>query len=528
MEENYRRYPIGIQNFEQLRNRNCVYVDKTELVYRLANTDSVYFLSRPRRFGKSLLVSTLEAYFQGKKDLFKGLAMERLEKDWNVYPVFHIDFSLTKYTTLFDLQEQLNLFLLRCEKVYGAEKEEKTPAARLQGMIRRAYEQTGLPVVVLIDEYDAPLTVCMNNPGLFDFVRKKLSRLYASFKNYEGVIRFLFLTGITKFNKTSIFSELNTLTDISLSPRYGSLLGYTHEEVEEYFKNYLDRSAKALGIGSEQLLDRLVSQYDGFCFEETVREKVFAPWSLLSFFAEPERGFKNYWFESGGRPYALLEYLKSHALRHPEEYGNLKSIALSELTSSSDIKNLSDVALLTQAGYLTLKNIVGTTAYVSYPNEEVKTSMAQLYTERLLAGRTVEQVGADNISYRLATENVEAIFHLLNKLFSSIDYQKYPVRDEASVRAFVQVFFSGAGLNPIVEHHNSKGRSDLEVKVGARYWVFEFKVCNSENDGKELLTEAILQLQRKEYGLQELQEQILRVALIFSLEKRKFIEFAEV
>ncbi len=414
----------------------------------------------------------------------------------------------------------------------------------------------------------------MNNPELFDFVRKKLSRLYASFKNYEGVIRFLFLTGITKFNKTSIFSELNTLTDISLSPRYGSLLGYTHEEVVEYFKDYLNRSAKASDINSEQLLDKLVFQYDGFCFEETVSKKVFAPWSLLSFFAEPERGFKNYWFESGGRPYALfqydgfcfeetvskkvfapwsllsffaepergfknywfesggrpyalLEYLKSHALRHPEEYGNLKSIALNELSSSSDIKTLSDVALLTQAGYLTLKNIVGTTAYVGYPNEEVKTSMAQLYTERLLAGRTVEQVGADNISYRLATENVEAIFHLLNKLFSSIDYQKYPIRDEASIRAFVQVFFSGAGLSPIVEHHNSKGRSDLEVKVGTRYWVFEFKVCKSTNGAKDLLNEAILQLQRKEYGLQEQEEQILRVALVFSLEKRKFTEFSQ-
>lgn len=366
----------------------------------------------------------------------------------------------------------------------------------------------------------------MNNPELFDFVRKKLSRLYASFKNYEGVIRFLFLTGITKFNKTSIFSELNTLTDISLSPRYGSLLGYTHEEVVEYFKDYLNRSAKASDINSEQLLDKLVFQYDGFCFEETVSKKVFAPWSLLSFFAEPERGFKNYWFESGGRPYALLEYLKSHALRHPE-YGNLKSIALNELSSSSDIKTLSDVALLTQAGYLTLKNIVGTTAYVGYPNEEVKTSMAQLYTERLLAGRTVEQVGADNISYRLATENVEAIFHLLNKLFSSIDYQKYPIRDEASIRAFVQVFFSGAGLSPIVEHHNSKGRSDLEVKVGTRYWVFEFKVCKSTNGAKDLLNEAILQLQRKEYGLQEQEEQILRVALVFSLEKRKFTEFSQ-
>jgi len=176
---------------------------------------------------------------------------------------------------------------------------------------------------------------------------------------------------------------------------------------------------------------------------------------------------------------------------------------------------------------LTLKNIVGTTAYVGYPNEEVKTSMAQLYTERLLAGRTVEQVGADNISYRLATENVEAIFHLLNKLFSSIDYQKYPIRDEASIRAFVQVFFSGAGLSPIVEHHNSKGRSDLEVKVGTRYWVFEFKVCKSTNGAKDLLNEAILQLQRKEYGLQEQEEQILRVALVFSLEKRKFTEFSQ-
>lgn len=201
MEENYRRYSIGIQNFEQLRNRNCVYVDKTELVYRLANTDSVYFLSRPRRFGKSLLVSTLEAYFQGKKDLFKGLAMERLEKAWNVYPVFHIDFSLTKYTTLFDLQEQLNLFLLRCEKVYGAEKEEKTPAARLQGMIRRAYEQTGLPVVVLIDEYDAPLLDSNFNIPLQQELRNELRKFFSPLKGLGQYLRFLFITGISKFSQ---------------------------------------------------------------------------------------------------------------------------------------------------------------------------------------------------------------------------------------------------------------------------------------------------------------------------------------
>ena len=245
MEENYRRYPIGIQNFEQLRNRNCVYVDKTELVYRLANTDSVYFLSRPRRFGKSLLVSTLEAYFQGKKDLFKGLAMERLEKDWNVYPVFHIDFSLTKYTTLFDLQEQLNLFLLRCEKVYGAEKEEKTPAARLQGMIRRAYEQTGLPVVVLIDEYDAPLLDSNSNIPLQQELRNELRKFFSPLKGLGQYLRFLFITGISKFSQLSIFSELNNLKNISMRDDFSALCGITEQELLTQLKPDIERMAEA-------------------------------------------------------------------------------------------------------------------------------------------------------------------------------------------------------------------------------------------------------------------------------------------
>lgn len=523
----FSRLPLGVSDFHKLRELEKIYVDKTSLLFELITTFEKVFLARPRRFGKSLLVSTFESLFKyGTRD-FKGLAIENLWKD-KTYRVIRLDFSNLKD---FSTENEFSVLLDEYFEILMAQNEISVSNEKSFGgfssFICWLGSQPSNSVVVLIDEYDAPLTVCMNNPELFEFVRKKLSRLYASFKNYEGVIRFLFLTGITKFNKTSIFSELNTLTDISLSPHYGSLLGYTHEEVEEYFKNYIDHSAKALGMKSELLLERLVCQYDGFCFEETVSKKVFAPWSLLSFFAEPERGFKNYWFESGGRPYALLEYLKSHALRHPEEYGNLKSIALNELTSSSDIKTLSDVALLTQAGYLTLKNIVGTTAYVGYPNEEVKTSMAQLYTERLLAGHTVEQVGADNIAYRLATENVEDIFHLLNKLFCSIDYQRYPVRDEASVRAFVQVFFSGAGLNPVVEHHNSKGRSDLEVRACNRYWVFEFKVCHPGKEEKEILEEAILQLQKKEYGLQVQNDQILRVALVFSLEKRKFIEFRQ-
>ena len=317
----FSQLPLGVSDFHKLRELEKIYVDKTNLLYELITTFEKVFLARPRRFGKSLLVSTFESLFKhGTRD-FKGLAIEKLWND-KTYKVIRLDFSNLKD---FSTEEEFSILLDEYFAILMAQNEitvSKEPNfGGFSSFIYWLGLQPSNSVVVLIDEYDAPLTVCMNNPELFDFVRKKLSRLYASFKNYEGVIRFLFLTGITKFNKTSIFSELNTLTDISLSPRYGSLLGYTHEEVVEYFKNYLDRSAKALGIESDQLLDKLVSQYDGFCFEETVSKKVFAPWSLLSFFAEPERGFKNYWFESGGRPYALLEYLKSHALRHPDEYG---------------------------------------------------------------------------------------------------------------------------------------------------------------------------------------------------------------
>lgn len=329
----FSQLPLGVSDFHKLRELEKIYVDKTGLLYELITTFEKVFLARPRRFGKSLLVSTFESLFKyGTRD-FKGLAIEKLWKD-KTYKVIRLDFSNLKD---FSSEEEFSVLLDEYFEILMAQSEVTLPKDKNFGGFSSFIYWLGLQpsnsVVVLIDEYDAPLTVCMNNPELFDFVRKKLSRLYASFKNYEGVIRFLFLTGITKFNKTSIFSELNTLTDISLSPRYGSLLGYTHEEVVEYFKDYLNRSAKASDINSEQLLDKLVFQYDGFCFEETVSKKVFAPWSLLSFFAEPERGFKNYWFESGGRPYALLEYLKSHALRHPEEYGNLKSIALNELSS---------------------------------------------------------------------------------------------------------------------------------------------------------------------------------------------------
>lgn len=231
MKETFRRYPIGIQNFEDLRNNDCVYIDKTALIYHLTHTNKIYFLSRPRRFGKSLLVSTLEAYFSGKKELFEGLAMEQLEKEWTVYPVLHIDFSRTKYTTIEDLQEQLNLYLSEWERTYGKNEEETSYAARLTGLLQRIYQQTGKQAVVLIDEYDAPLLDSNSDSALQGQLRTEMRKFFSPLKAQGQYLRFLFLTGISKFSQMSIFSELNNLQNISMSDDYSAICGITEQEL---------------------------------------------------------------------------------------------------------------------------------------------------------------------------------------------------------------------------------------------------------------------------------------------------------
>ena len=390
-----RHLPLGKSSFEKLRQLGQIYVDKTEKVYSLACRNGKYFLARPRRFGKSLLISTFESLFKyGLRD-FHGLEIEKLWKEDKEFLVVKLDFSEAKsFRNLKEFELQFHDLIVDAFAPYGFRFE--LHGTSLMSQLSTWFKKQAVSsVVLLIDEYDAPLTSCFDNFKLFEQGRRQLSRFYAVIKSNDGPLRFLFVTGITKFHNSSIFSELNNLSDISLSAEYGSLLGFTYEEVKKYFSEYLISASETLGTTQDELFKELTEHYDGFCFEETAKQKVFAPWSLLHFFSSPERGLKDYWFDSGGKPSPLVKYLQSHLLRNPEEYDKEQSLSLYVLRGSSDIENLSDVELLTLSGYLTIKSVeYGDTVFLRYPNKEAKKAIAQLYLQQQLNGQVLGQVGA--------------------------------------------------------------------------------------------------------------------------------------
>ena len=365
MDERFRRYPIGIQNFEDLRNNGYVYVDKTELIYRLTNTNKVYFLSRPRRFGKSLLVSTLEAYFSGKKDLFNGLAMETLEKEWAVYPVLHIDFSVSKYMTAEALSAVINYQLLQWEKLYGREEGETTFSLRLKGIIQRAYTQTGKPVVILVDEYDAPMLDSNNNTELQIEIRDIMRDFFSPLKAQGQYIRFLFITGISKFSQMSIFSELNNLQNISMWDEYSAICGITEQEVHT-LQIDIEQMAQANNETYEEACTHLKQQYDGYHFSEN-SEDIYNPFSLFNAFAQKK--YSNFWF-STGTPTFLIDLLQesNFDIRELDD-----TTATAEQFDAPTNRITDPLPVLYQSGYLTIKGYDPSFQLytLAYPNKEV-------------------------------------------------------------------------------------------------------------------------------------------------------------
>ncbi|MDR0894451.1 MAG: AAA family ATPase [Prevotellaceae bacterium] len=367
MMEALRKLPIGIQSFEKIRTGNYLYVDKTAYVYKLALLETPYFLSRPRRFGKSLFLSTLKAYFQGKKELFEGLIIAKLEKDWFEYPVFHLDMNVDKTIDMLSFISILDTNLRDLEEVWSKDPAEETPAARLKGLIKRAHEQTGRKVVVLIDEYDKPLLDTIDKKELHEQIYAQLGGFYAMLKSADEHLKFLFLTGITKFAQLNVFSQLNQLDDISLQDPYAGICGITEEELLHNFQPELHALAENNGQTYEEAVDEMKKRYDGYHFARKSPD-IYNPFSVLNVLNT--KVYRDYWFKTG-TPTALVKLVKKQGL--PASY-----IECGVRARESDIEEFRVgqddlVPFLYQSGYLTIKEYKKEfdTYVLGFPNEEV-------------------------------------------------------------------------------------------------------------------------------------------------------------
>ena len=483
------KYPIGIQQFSELRSGDWVYVDKTALVYRLVDNGKYYFLSRPRRFGKSLLISTLKAYFEGKRELFQGLAMEQLEQEWRVHPVLHLDLNIEKYASQESLDNILESNLVQWENLYGAEPSERSFSLRLAGIIRRAYEKTGERVVVLVDEYDKPLLQSISNKSLQDEYRATLKPFYGVLKTMDECIKFALLTGVTKFSKVSVFSDLNNLKDISMSPQFHDICGITEAELHAVFDEEVDKLAAANGQSREEAYDTLRQRYDGyhFCPDSA---GMYNPFSVLWTLSELQYG--SYWF-STGTPTYLVELMKEADL-NPSELSGYEASA-SELDSVQIMVD-NPIAVLYQSGYLTIKGYDARfkTYVLDYPNDEVKEGFVNFLVPYYTYSKSANNATIiGSFVKSLERGDVERFMELLQSFMADIPYEL--VRNlEVHYQNAIYIITKLMGLYVQAEYRTSRGRIDLLVGTDKYVYIIELKLDGSAE-------EALAQINEKDYAL---------------------------
>lgn len=467
-----KRYPIGIQTFEEIRMNDCLYIDKTEYVYHMANTDGKYFfLSRPRRFGKSLLVSTMQSYFEGKKDLFEGLAIERLEKEWNEYPVLYFDMSLGKHMDAEQLKRFLLFVLKSNEEKYGVDFEAEDANIRFTNLIRCVYEKTKKQVVVLIDEYDAPLLDVVHEDERLSDLRNMMRNFYSPLKGCEKMLRFVFLTGITKFSQLSIFSDLNNMINISMDAPYAGICGITKDELLNQMEADVKLLGQALGLSEEETLSALAANYDGYHFTWPSPD-VFNPFSLLTCFLKQKLGY--YWFGTGTPTYIIHMMRKFHV--RPSQLGKVRAKASSFDAATENMKTL--MPLLYQSGYLTIKDYdEDRDVYtLDFPNKEIKVGLF----DSLLPGY-LDHVADDgrvvvaDISMMLKQGHLDEAFGLLNEFMATVPYCDNTHYEGHYQQVFFIIFALLTSYGISVEAHTLKGRVDMVVETDHIIYVLEFK-----------------------------------------------------
>ena len=469
-------YPIGIQNFEKIRKEGYAYVDKTALIHRLATTGTYYFLSRPRRFGKSLLVSTMEAYFKGKKELFEGLAMEDLEKDWVEYPVLHLDLNGSKYMEPDNLNVVLAQHLDNWESEYSIKPRYSDLDARFKDVIDGAYEKTGKQVVILIDEYDKPIVNNLDKKELSDYYRAVLQGFYGVIKSMGEQTKFCFLTGVSKIGKLSVFSTLNNLTDISLNADYAGICGISENELKEYFDGSVTELASAHSLTKEECYAKLKRMYDGYHFDRNMTVGVYNPFSILNTFYSRE--FGEYWFETG-TPTLLVNVMKQTSFDVTTLSDNVV-VPAAKLNGMQDIVN-KPVSLFFQTGYLTIKGYDSeyNEYRLGFPNDEVKNGFLNfIYAYYVPVNPADDSTKTSQLAKALKAGDPYTFMKTLEALFANTTYQ-IQGDSEKNFQYAMYIIMELLGEYVQAERATSNGRIDLLLQTKDYIYIVELKIDNT-------------------------------------------------
>ncbi|MCM1372467.1 MAG: ATP-binding protein [Bacteroides sp.] len=502
--------PIGIQNFEKIREGNYLYVDKTAWVYRLVSTGSYYFLSRPRRFGKSLLLSTLHSYFDGRKDLFEGLAIANLEQKWERYPVLHMDLNTRNYKDIESLSGILNEYLEKWEALYGDAKKDRVPEERFSYVIEQAFIKTGKRVVILIDEYDKPMLQTIGNESLQEAYRNTLKAFYGALKSGDQYIKFAMLTGVTKFGKVSVFSDLNNLKDISMRKDYHEICGITGAELQRDFGEHMKRMAQELHMSTEEVTDEMTRLYDGYHFT-AAQSGIYNPFSVLNAF--DANAFGSYWFETGTPTYLVqLLQLQGYSLeRMADEY------ATEDILNSVEVASANPIPVIYQSGYLTIKDYDPRfrTYHLGFPNAEVEDGFFRFLLPYYTSLDSVEApFHIQKFVNEIETGKPAAFLTRLKSFFADTPYELE--RDlENHYQNVLFIIFKLLGAHVRAEYHTSRGRIDMVLQSQDYTYVMEFKLDGTAED-------ALRQISDKDYTLPFSADgtTLFRIGMNFSSETR--------
>ena len=503
-------YPIGIQTFERIRKEDKFYVDKTEYIYRMTHTDGTYFfLSRPRRFGKSLLVSTFQSYFEGKKELFEGLAIEKLEKEWNTYPVLHFDLSKGKHME----KEQLNRYLLdiieKQEARFDCKSNKIDVNIRLDDLINVVYRKTGKQVVVLIDEYDAPLLDVAHEKEKLDELRNTMRNFYSPLKGNESMLRFVFMTGITKFSQLSIFSELNNIKNVSMDEPYAGICGITKEELLTQMSDDIDVLAEHLELSREETIQELKDHYDGyhFCWPSP---DVFNPYSLLNCFADGR--MDDYWFGSGTPTYLINMMRKYDFL--PADLGEAIEVGKKDFDAPTETMT-TIVPLLYQSGYVTIKGYDKPTKLylLALPNQEIRVGLYGSLLPHYLTDKSAKaNTTIAKMSVLVKKGDMDVAFCLLNDFLETVPYCDNTHYEGHWQQTLYIMFALLTNYDILVEQHTAKGRIDITMETADTIYVMELKFNKSAE-------EALAQIEAKHYAdaFKMSGKKVVKIGLNFSV-----------